>query len=493
MEKRGLTLSFSLYFRYINSMVKKVLEYVEKYRMIESGDTIVAGVSGGADSVCLLFMLLEIQKQVPFLIEVVHINHGIRQDAAKDACFVRELCAQRGLPFHLVEEDVKERAKKHGVSQEEEGRAVRYHAFETVLGEKRGKIAVAHNSNDRAETMLFHLFRGTGLTGAGGIRPVNEKIIRPLLCLRRNEIEKWLGTKGLSYCQDCTNEQDLYTRNRIRHHILTYAEQEVCQGAVANMNRAADQLLGAEEYIVRQTKMAMERCVQIKEERNKVIIRIPELLKEDAYIRGRILLESVAMAAGRKKDIAAVHIKSVEALLEGEGNKEIHLPYGITVYKKYELGMIQRKDKEKGDHLLARQEKETYEIPIPISQPVSVRIPGLGVAEFTVFFKKDSQIIPEKTYTKWFDYDKITSSVMFSTKSPGDFLTINRQMGHKSLQDYFVNEKIPKEDRSRLYLLAEGGHVIWIPGYRISEYYKIHKNTRTVLQVTVKVINGCER
>ena len=478
-------------------MIKKVLEYVKKYQMIESGDTIVAGVSGGADSVCLLFMLIEMQEQIPFSIEVVHVNHKVRGDAAKDACFVKELCAERGIAFHLVEEDVRERAKKHGVSEEEEGRAVRYSAFEKTLGNKKGRIAVAHNSNDRAETMLFHLFRGTGLTGASGIRPVNGKIIRPLLGLRRDEIEKWLDARGISFCQDSTNAQDFYTRNRIRHHILTYAEQEICQGAVANMSRAADQLLSAEEYIARQTKAAMERCVQTAaDEPGRVVIKIPELLKEDAYIRGRVLLESVAVSAECKKDITAAHIHSIESLFRGEGSKEIHLPYGITVYKKYELGMIQRKDKKAGPDLAIQQKEESeISIPIPlhtadyvcegISKLFSVRVPGLGMAEFTVFPRKDSQNIPEKTYTKWFDYDKITSSVMFRTKRPGDYLTINHQMGHKSLQDYFVNEKIPKEERNQIYLLAEGKHAMWIPGYRISEYYKIHKDTRTILQVSI--------
>jgi len=485
-----LTLYFFLYFRYINSMIKKVLAYIEKYQMIASGDTIAAGVSGGADSVCLLFMLLEIQRHIPFSLEVVHINHGIRKDAAEDACFVKELCEKEGLPFHLVEEDVKERAKACGISEEEAGREIRYHAFEAVLGDRRGRIAVAHNSNDRAETMLFHLFRGTGLSGAGGIPPVNGKVIRPLLCLKREEIEKWLEAKGISFCQDSTNAQDIYTRNRIRHHILTYAEQEVCRGAVINMNRAADQLLGAEEYIRRQTMTAMERCVQNVKGNNGVLIRIPELLKEDDYIRGRILLESVVAAAGHKKNITAAHIKSMDALFTGEGNKEIHLPYGIIVYKKYELGMIQRKEKEKCGNFSMQQEGETYQIPLPTSEPLSVCIPWLGVVEFTVFSRKDSQNIPQKTYTKWFDYDKITSSIMFRTKRPGDYLTINRQMGHKSLQDYFVNEKIPREDRSRIYLLAEENHVLWVPGYRISEYYKIHKNTRTVLQVDVKVVSG---
>ena len=459
-------------------MVKRVLDYIEKYEMIEPGDTIVAGISGGADSVCLLFMLLQIRKQIPFTLKVVHVNHGIRGDAARDAEFVRGLCDKWNIPFELVEKNIRESAKEHGLSEEEEGRHVRYEAFKRVLGEAKGKIAVAHNSNDRAETMLFHLFRGTGLTGAGGIRPVNGKIIRPLLCLKRSEIEGWLKEREISFCTDSTNAQDIYTRNRIRHHILTYAEKEICQGAVTNMNRAADQLLDAEEYISRQAKSAMTRCVQTGEN-GEIIIRIPEFFKEDAYLRGRILINCLELAAGRRKDITSAHIRSIASLFEGTGSKELHLPYDLVVYKKYDLGMIQKKEVNQKTALQECEIKDAYKVTVPSI----LEVPGLGSVEFTVFRHQYSQNIPEKTYTKWFDYDKITSSVMLRTRKKGDYLTINSSMGHKSLQDYFVNEKIPREERDRIYLLAEDSHVIWIPGFRISEYYKVHEYTRTILQV----------
>ncbi len=473
---------------------------MNRYRMIEQGDTVVAGISGGADSVCLLFLLMEMQRQIPFKIEVVHVNHGIRQDAAQDALFVGKLCKRLGVPFRLVEENVKERARENGTSEEEEGRKVRYQAFEQALGDRKGKVGIAHNSNDRAETMLFHLFRGTGLTGASGIRPVNGKVIRPLLCLQRKEIEAWLWKKGIPFCTDSTNEQDIYTRNRIRHHVLAYAEREVCKGAVANMYRAAEQLFEAEEYISRQTKEALKRCVQVDGEQAVVEIRIPELFKEDEYLRGRVLLESIALAAGRRKDITAAHIKGVEALFRGTGSRELHLPYRLVVYKKYDLGMIKKRDEAGKDKafLPLRENKVECEVTLPF--PSSIYVPGLGRVEFTlhcskkvestelfcgntVFFCEDSQNIPEKTYTKWFDYDKITSAIVFRTRKSGDYFMIHNGMGRKSLQDYFVNEKVPRQDRDKIYLLAEGAHVIWIPGYRISEYYKVHKDTRMVLQV----------
>ena len=208
-----MRVSFSGLLNYSKGMIAKVLEYVKKYRMIEEGDTIAAGVSGGADSVCLLFVMLHLQKIIPFRLAVVHVNHGIRQEAGRDADYVRGLCEDKGLPFYLTEADVPGYAASCGMSSEEAGREIRYRALREALEREgagvRGRIAVAHNGNDRAETMLFHLFRGTGLTGMSGIRPVSGNIIRPLLCVEREEIEKWLGERDIDYCRDCTNDQDL--------------------------------------------------------------------------------------------------------------------------------------------------------------------------------------------------------------------------------------------------------------------------------------------
>ena len=178
-------LSFFAGFRYIKDMIGKIMDYIKEYEMIQENDVVIAGVSGGADSVCLHFVLLEIQKKMPFQIRVVHVDHGIRKEAGRDAAFVEQLCRENKLSFYLERADVPALSKSSGLSVEEEGRRVRYQAFEKALGKDTGKIAVAHNSNDRAETMLFHLFRGTGLRGMSGIRPVNGRVIRPLLCVSR--------------------------------------------------------------------------------------------------------------------------------------------------------------------------------------------------------------------------------------------------------------------------------------------------------------------
>ena len=242
---------------------EKVFAYIKKHRMLQDGDRVVVGVSGGADSVCLLFLLLEWQKENPLDIAVVHVNHGIRAEAGEDARYVETICADRNLPFFLTQVDVRDRARREKSSEEEAGRRTRYEAFDKVAAEWGAtKIAVAHNSNDRSETQLFHLFRGSGIRGLASILPVRERIIRPILCLERSEIEEFLAQLKIPYCKDATNDGDDYTRNRIRHHILPYAEQNIVKGCVAHMNQTAELLAETEDYLTQQTAEAAGRCVR---------------------------------------------------------------------------------------------------------------------------------------------------------------------------------------------------------------------------------------
>ena len=180
--------------------MKEVQEFIRKQNMIEAGDCVLAGVSGGADSVCLLMELLEFQETCPFVLKVVHIEHGIRGDASiADAKFVEEFCQKYEIPFQLFSFDIKKIAKERKLTVEEAGRRVRYEAFEAAAKkEENAKIAVAHNRDDQAETILMNLARGSGLKGLGGIRPVRENIIRPLLNTSRKRIEAIVNSYGYS-------------------------------------------------------------------------------------------------------------------------------------------------------------------------------------------------------------------------------------------------------------------------------------------------------
>ena len=484
---------------------EKVFSFVEKHGMIYPGDKLILGVSGGADSVCLLFLLQEYRKKVPFEMIVVHVNHGIRGNAAEeDAAWVEALCREQGLTFKLESVDVKGFAVREKCSEEDAGRRLRYQAFRKAAEEFGGtKIAVAHNAGDRAETMLLHLFRGSGLKGLRGIEPVREdivsaktaleqdktahlpdispgaviasraEIVRPVLCLERREIEEYLRDRQILWRTDTTNEEDGYTRNRIRHHLLPWAEQEVSARVVSHMCSTADILSETEDYMRQQTCEALDDCtVRVSGScGEETEINVDRFLAYHPAIQKRVILALAEELSPTGKDISAVHVEEILSLFEKEGNRSVSLPFGICFRRRYEKVTAGRLDTE-------WQERQPEELP---------------ELEFTRFFAEDispyRKEVPENQYTKWFDCDKIKESPVLRFRQTGDYLTMSDGRGnifHKSLKEYMIGEKIPKEMRDRIPVLAEGSHVLWLIGYRSSEYYRTDRNTKHVLQVKLK-------
>ncbi len=455
-------------------MIEKILEYINEHQMLQEGDTVVAGVSGGADSVCLLFVLLKIRETIPFRLTAVHMNHKIREEAGEDAAFVEALCGTWNCPYRYMEADVEAYALGHHMSCEEAGRFLRYQAFAQVLeeeGAEDGKVAVAHNKNDHAETVLFHLLRGSGLAGLTGIHPVRGRVIRPLLCVTRPEIEAFLEENQLAYCIDKTNSEDTYTRNKIRHHMLAYAEQEVCSQAVSHIYDTSVIVREALAYVDCHTQMAMERCGVASEK--DMIFDVAAFEKEEPLIQKQLLLMAMERLSENRKDISAVHIRLLLGLFTRQGNASVDLPCGLRAYREY------------GRVRLAGRERERAE-----SAPGGLRIPGVTrwggyrfVCQLLPYEK--SQIIPQKTYTKWFDYDKISKYLVLRTRQSGDYLMTRGDGGRKSLKAYMIGEKIPQAERDRIPVLADGEHIVWVVGHRISGHYKTDRQTKTVLQIRV--------
>ncbi|MCM1473881.1 MAG: tRNA lysidine(34) synthetase TilS, partial [Muribaculaceae bacterium] len=200
-------------------MTDKIFSFIKKYDMINKGDTVICGLSGGADSVCLLVVLTEISRKIGFSVNALHVNHCLRgAESDRDENFCRELCRKLNIPFTAVSCNVKAFAEENGLSTEESARKLRYEIFaENSAG---AKIATAHNANDNLETVIFNLARGSALKGLSGIPPVRNNIIRPLLVVSRPEIEEYLRNIGQNYVTDSTNLSDDYTRNKIRHQVL---------------------------------------------------------------------------------------------------------------------------------------------------------------------------------------------------------------------------------------------------------------------------------
>ncbi|MCR5210778.1 MAG: tRNA lysidine(34) synthetase TilS [Lachnospiraceae bacterium] len=345
----------------------KVRAYIDELELIPDNASVVMGVSGGADSVCMMTVLHELAKTgCGFRLFAVHVNHNLREEAGDDEAYVRKLCRDLEIPLMVKSADVKGRSDADGISCEEAGRRLRYEAFDEAAElisagrfpeSKAGpadrediRIAVAHTSDDCAETMLLNLWRGTGLKGLCGIPAKRGDVIRPVMCLSREETEGYLDSKGIVYCTDKTNEGDDYTRNRIRHNIIPTASREVNSQAVAHMNVTAAQLTRAWEYIEDQTDAAYNECVRWSDDNETILFADKKkLLSCHPYIRMRILHRCMETVAGQARDISFVHLDVLEKLFYKGRGKRLDLPYFITATRVTDgVEITVNKDKELG-------------------------------------------------------------------------------------------------------------------------------------------------
>ncbi|MCR4946598.1 MAG: tRNA lysidine(34) synthetase TilS [Lachnospiraceae bacterium] len=463
---------------------ENVFRYITERRLIEQGDTVIAGVSGGADSVCLLFLLLELKPRLSFYLSVLHVEHGIRGEASRqDAAFVEALCQKHGIPFQLRSVRAADYAKEHKLTVEEAARILRYEAFADAIrnaGTEHVKIALAHHEEDQAETVLFQMARGSGLRGLGGMLPKRDNIIRPLLSCSRRDLLLYLEEKEEPYCTDETNADNSYARNRIRNKILPELT-EIQPGCIGHMAKAAEELQEIEAFLRKQAEPLYQQVA--KRKNNDLIIETDEFSKWDIVLQKEIIREAVGEFVPGKKDILRRHIDAILTLSDKENGKEIHLPKGIVV-KKDGSGLLFRKSDEpeeceEGPWLLFTEEGReldlSSETPIGNGRTVQCRI-----------FPYDPNVaIAHDTYTKWLDYDRIKNGFQIRTRQKGDYLCIDETGHKKSLQDYFVNCKIPAKVRDKVLLIACGDHVIWIPGYRISTAYKITNETKNVIELQI--------
>lgn len=477
-------------------MLSKALDYIKLNNMIEKGDRIVAGISGGADSVCLLHVLKDICGDYQAKLTAVHVNHGIRgNEADRDEQFVRELCGSLGIDFLSYTYDVKRLAREEGLSEEEAGRKVRYEAFAKACKLKQcNKIAIAHNKNDNAETVLFHLFRGSGLKGLSGIEAKRTLetdfgeavIIRPLLCAERSEIEACLYRNNIPFMTDSTNLTEDYSRNKIRGRILKYAAAEINAGAVENINEAASQIREALLYIEDNIKKGYQRLVR-QEDAFSYRISADSLLQEPAVIRKGILKRMLESLAKSSRNLEAKHVGAVLSLTEKQVGRQVHLPCKMVAVREYE------------DILLYIDRTEAGEAEDKKDKPVRLKIPGrifvprlMKYLEAELLEYKKNEPIPKSSCEKWFDYDKIENAVEIRTRKEGDYIQINSFGGNKKIKDYFIDHKIPRKSRDSKPLIADGSHIMWIPGEgeRMSEKYKVDEATKRILLIKLIDLEG---
>ena len=442
-------------------MLDKIEKLVKKYNMFIPGDSVVCGLSGGADSVCLLLCLCELSKRLGIKVEALHVNHCLRgSESDRDEEFCRTLCERLGVPFTAVACDVKTYAKEHSLSTEIAARELRYSIFREHTQEK--KLATAHNADDNIETVILNLVRGTALKGLAGIPPVRGNIVRPLLSVSRAEIETFLSERDQDYVTDSTNLTDDYTRNKIRHRIIPLMK-ELNSSLTSTSVSSIDGLRDENAYIEAQTDIAEAECLSGD--------NLTGLAGYDTVIRCRCISR---LLVRNRLPVSHERIRECENILLNGGKLNISGDiYFISDGSSASLRQIQ-------DTAAA----ELLSAPLNIGEN-SIFSGIKVVCELIDKSEMPSGADVNKKLTFYvLDYDKIKGGAVLRNRRSGDKIQL-RGRDFRSSVKKLINAKIPPEDRGTLHFIEDDEGTIFAEKLGIAQRVAPDRDTRRLLTITI--------
>ena len=303
---------------------KKVRKTIREFNLIEKNDSIVVGVSGGPDSMTLLSILLKLKEEFHLKIYVAHVNHMLRENAIKDEEYVKEFCEKNNIEIFIKKANISEIAQKEKIGLEEAGRNIRYNFFEEVLkNTKSNKIAIAHNLNDKAETIIMNTLRGSGVSGLKGIEAKRKKYIRPLIEIERYEIEKYCIENKINPRHDESNDDNTYTRNKIRNIVIPYIKNEFNPNIIRTLNRLSEIVKEEDEYVQSETEKIFKEIL-LTNETNKIEFDPRKFNEQEKVIQKNLILLAIKKVKGSTQGIEKVNIDDIIKLCNNNiGNKLI--------------------------------------------------------------------------------------------------------------------------------------------------------------------------
>ncbi len=469
-------------------MLTRVRKTIKKHDMLRKGDHVLVGVSGGADSVALLAVLNRLRPAWGLTLTAAHFNHKTRAaESDRDEAFVRTLCKFTGIVF--VCGSLKEATRPRGMSMEDFLRRSRYAFFEKarrIAGANR--IALGHHQDDQAETVLMNLIRGAGLAGLSGIPPVRNAgtIIRPLIDCPRREIVDYLAAEGLSFVEDSSNADERFLRNRIRASLMPELEKRYNPAIHDTLCRLADVLRAENDYMMREAQLRLARWRDGRVPENPLEVPIAELKVLHPALQRRAILEIAREVSAEDAAIGFEHVQAVLSMAGGTNpGGSLDLPGGILVKRKYGLlefrrvarpGRPPRRGMAPGD----ATEKFSHEVSIP----GTVRIASLGMSiRFRELRRLPSVLSAERK--AYLDMDRIAFPLVVRSSSAGDRIQPLGMKGTRKLKSVFIDEKIPKEQRRTIPVLADDISVLWVPGVRLSERVRVGKGSKRILSAEI--------
>lgn len=461
------------------NIIKEFLRFIKENDLLQNGDGVVVGLSGGPDSVCLINLLYSVREELNLKLAACHINHMLRGEAAdEDERFASELCQKLNIVFYSKKVDINKYSKKNRLSSEAAGREVRYEYFNEIMKKLNfNRIATAHNANDQAETILMRIMRGTGLEGLSGIPVKRDNIyIRPILFLKREEIEEYCEDININPRIDATNLERDYSRNKVRLDILPYMKNNFNSEIVDAINRMGMLLESDIKYISSKVEEVYNKlCIK---EQNSLIIK-SEAFKYQATIINRIIRKAVKEVSGDSYDFEMKNIQDIITLANLETSKRVDLPKGLYAVNVY--GDIYIKDREETISEFASE--------LVIQRDnLNGNMAAFGnyVFEFNVVNLEEDIKYNQNSLIKYFDYSKISDNIVIRYRKNGDTIKPIGMNGNKKVKDVFIDMKIPKAERDLIPIVDFDEEIAWIVGIKVSEKFKIEKQTKDILRISVK-------
>lgn len=437
-------------------MRAEILAWCRRLSLFSPGERVICAVSGGADSTAMLHCLQALQSELGITVCAAHFNHLLRgEESERDERFVREMCISYGIELFTGREDVSAYAKQSGKSPEDAAREKRYAFLQSLPGDK---IATAHTADDNAETVLLHLLRGSGLRGLCGIPPKRGTIVRPLLCVGREDILSYLKEEGLSWCEDSTNAGDSYLRNRIRHRVMPPLREEAPRLSETLLRQSA--ILREEDALLDSLASASLRQTEDGRYLIAPILSAPNALQKRAL---RLIVRRTL-----PKDVSEKHILALQRLLRAESpSAKLSLPDGVTVQRSYDSFFLTRRT--------------------PVFLPETAlnlsgitELPSVSMqAECTIVNSFENfENTPFQFAVK---YDMISSAPIFlRSRRSGD--TIVTPGGHrKLLKKLLIDRKIPRAERERCLVLTDNLRVLAAVGIGVSREFRAEKGKPALL------------
>ncbi len=458
--------------------VQRTHRFISQHNMIRPGETVLVGVSGGADSLALVYALHALCHQFDCGLHVAHLDHCFRPDSASDAEFVREHAKRLNLPISSERIDVPQLMQQQKHSAEAAARDARYQFYERVSQQiGAAKIALGHHSGDQAETLLMNLLRGAGVTGLKGMLPVRDgKFIRPLLDFSRKEIEEFVAGLGLQPRQDSTNQDSHYLRNRIRLELIPLLEASYNPNIQNVLKQTAELLRAESDYLETVTHEAFEACRLTAARPDAVVLNRNRFCQYPLALRRRILRLAIAEISGAGRDLYFNHVESMLKLIEGESpNTSLNLPNNLQIQRAY--------------HQIIFQSSSTAidEFAYKIAVPGHTVLPALNSEMVAALETRPRAGLPDGKFQAVFDFDRIQLPLKLRNRRDGDGFQPFGMRGHKKVKALLIDAKVPRYERERVPILVCGDEILWVVGHRTSERFKIGSETKRYLYLTYTV------